>query len=96
MGDSDTVDEPDPDETDPEDGPIVPVDGIYDEAEVDPETGAFLVVQGQTVMGTEDDDLFSAIEGADYRDASISISAGSGDDTIDLDLAPAPITHSVE
>ena len=93
MGDSDTVDEPDPDETDPEDGRIVPVDGIYDEAEVDPETGAFLVVQGQTVMGTEDD-LFNAIEGADYRDASISISAGSRGDTIDL--APAPITHLVE
>lgn len=91
----DTQDDPTPE---PEDqATIVSLDDLYDDSIeddtddadpvlIDPETGAYLVGPGQTALGTDGDDLFQEVEGADYSEEgnAISISAGAGDDIVDF------------
>lgn len=86
SGDDETAE---PEEPQPEDTEVVPVDRIMD-IQTDPETGAFLVGPEQTAIGTNGDDLFTLVEGADYsyspnQGSDITISAGDGDDSILLD-----------
>jgi len=71
------------------------VDSIYDDPEVDPDTGALLVAPGQIIQGTDGDDLFNLVEGDEYqggydREAgefigAVTVDAGDGDDVIDFD-----------
>lgn len=93
IGGDDVADDTGDETPDPDDTETVPVDSIYDDPEIDPETGAFLVAPGQAAQGTEGDDVFNLVEGADYNPnetaleehpRSITIHAGDGDDTLDL------------
>ncbi|MFT4742586.1 MAG: Ca2+-binding RTX toxin-like protein [Yoonia sp.] len=99
----DTSDDPTPESEDQ--ATIVPVDDLYDDSDeddtddedpilIDPETGAYLVGPGQTAIGTDGDDLFTLVEGAEYsyspyRESVITISAGDGDDSILLNAGAA-------
>lgn len=93
IGGDDVADDTGVETPDPDDTETVPVDSIYDDPEIDPETGAFLVAPGQIVQGADGDDVFNLVEGADYSSnevaldaspSSITIDAGDGDDTLDL------------
>lgn len=90
IGGDDVADDTGDETPDPDDTETVPVDSIYDDPEIDPETGAFLVAPGQAVQGTGGDDLFTLVEGMDYsydhdEDNSVTIAAGDGNDEIIFD-----------
>lgn len=54
------------------------------EDDPDDETGAYALESGQTVVGTDGDDVFNLVEDTRYEDGPLSISAGAGNDSIDL------------
>lgn len=93
---NDVTDDDDTREPAPDENPdTTPVDSIYDEPEIDPETGALLVAPSQVVQGTDEGDVFNLVEGADYYGdydseanqytGAVTVDAGAGDDVIDFD-----------